>query len=162
SIVRVKGQRQGVEAAGIGPCRVVIGVPEGGEPAGKRWGRGGRGREIAETHAGRLPSELPLAARKLGREARSIVPVALALELAEAVRPVASTRRVPLLGLGSVAPGLGTGAVDAREKECNLDDFHGKTAPGRKIIPKSKGKDEDWGFDSGLDRKPSVPLAGVT
>jgi len=57
SIVRVKGQRQGVEAAGIGPRRVVIGVPEGGEPARKRWGRGGRGREIAETRSGHLPSE---------------------------------------------------------------------------------------------------------
>jgi len=126
SIVRVReGQRQDVEAAGVGPGRVVVGVPEAGESARKRGGCGGRGRETAHTLAGHLPAEETLAARKLVGVARAELPVALALELAETVRPVARVSgRVPLLGLGAVAPGLGVGAVDAREKECNLIDLH--------------------------------------
>jgi len=109
-------EREGklVLAAGNGPGRIVVGVPEVNQTAGNsRRGRG-RAREIAEALAGHLPSVSPLAARKLGRVAR-FVRGALALELAVAVRPVAG--RVPLHGLGSVATGADTSREERGQKD---------------------------------------------
>ena len=106
-------------------------LPEAGHFIRKRGRDRERTREIVLALVTWLSTVSALAALELSCVTRAEVPIALALELAVAVRPVCASRRVPLLWLGSIALGLGPGAVDAREKECNLGDLHGECTMGK-------------------------------